>query len=151
MRLMIRSNHLPHLLVVVISLTLAFGSAPVSAQQQSTNPDFWEKYDDITDWVTLRLQLTPGQEKVVLPIMQKSLAEKKAVLERYGVLNNPKLTLTPKQRGEIGAQLATITGQTNKELEGILKQQQMKELGKIQHELLMELAARLRARSGQGN
>ncbi|QFT56289.1 hypothetical protein [Microbulbifer sp. THAF38] len=151
MRLMIRSNHLPHLLVVVISLTLAFGSAPVSAQQQSTNPDFWEKYDDITDWVTLRLQLTPGQEKIVLPIMQKSLVEKKAVLERYGVLNNPKLTLTPKQRGEIGAQLATITGQTNKQLEGILKQQQMKELGKIQHEFLMELAARLRARSGQGN
>ncbi|USD20831.1 hypothetical protein MJO52_17470 [Microbulbifer variabilis] len=151
MRLMIRSNHLPHLLVVVISLTLAFGSAPVSAQQQTTNPDFWEKYDDITDWVTLRLQLTPGQEKVVLPILQKSLAEKKAVLDRYGILDNPKLTLTPKQRGEIGAQLATISAQVNKELEGILKKQQMRELGKIQHELLMALAARLRARSAQGN
>ncbi|WP_226642847.1 hypothetical protein [Microbulbifer variabilis] len=149
MRLMIRSNHLPHLLAVVIFLTLAFGSAPASAQQQSASPDFWEKYDDITDWVTLRLQLTPGQEKAVLPIMQKSLAEKKAVLERYGVLNNPKVRLTPKQRGEIGAQLATISAQSNKELEGILNQQQMAALGKIQHEFLMELAARLRARSTQ--
>ncbi|MCO1333174.1 hypothetical protein MO867_02360 [Microbulbifer sp. OS29] len=151
MRLMILSNHLPHLLVVVISLSLAFGSTPASAQQQSTSPDFWEKYDDITDWVTLRLQLTPGQEKTVLPIMQKSFAKKKAVLERYGLLSGTKIVLTPKQRGEIGAQLAAISLQARKELEGTLNKVQMREAQKIQQEFLSEFAARLRARTTQKN
>ncbi|GAB2886805.1 hypothetical protein ACCI51_00890 [Microbulbifer echini] len=149
MRLMIRSNHLPNVLVVVISLTLAFGSTPVSAQQQGSNADFWERYDDINDWVTLRLQLTPGQKKAVLPIMQKSIAEKKAVLEHYGFLSGDKIRLTPKQRGEIGAQLAAISAQTLKELKGILNKQQLKEVSRIQQEFLQGLAARLRARSAQ--
>ncbi|GAA5443436.1 hypothetical protein Misp06_01613 [Microbulbifer sp. NBRC 101763] len=149
MRLMIRSNHLPHLLVVVISLTLAFGSMPGSAQQQGANADFWEKYDDITDWVTLRLQLTPEQEKVVLPILQESFAEKKAVLEAYSLLSDKKIDLTPKQRGEIGAQMAAISAQTLKELKGKLNQKQLKEAGRIQHEFLREFANRLRVRAAQ--
>ncbi|WP_444940791.1 hypothetical protein ACJJI3_20645 [Microbulbifer sp. ZKSA004] len=149
MRLMILSNHLPHIMAVVISLSLAFGSTPASAQQQNANPDFWEKYDDITDWVTLRLQLTPGQEKTVLPIMQKSFAEKKAVLEKYGLLSGEKVALTPKQRGEIGAQFAAISLETHKELEGILNKEQLRKAQKIQQEFLSEFAARLRTKTSQ--
>ncbi|MFA0810992.1 hypothetical protein [Microbulbifer epialgicus] len=144
MRLMIQSNHLPPLLVVVISLTLAFGSIPGAAQQQGANADFWEKYDDLTDWVTLRLKLTPEQEKVVLPIMQKSFAEKKAVLENYGLLSEPKPSLTPQQRGEIKAQLAVISARALKELRGTLNRKQLKEAARIQHEFLRALATKLR-------
>jgi len=150
MRLMIRPNHLPHLLVVMITLTLAFASMPGSAQQQGVNADFWEKYDDISDWVTLRLQLTPEQEDVVLPIMKESFAEKKAVLEAYGLLSDAKINLTPKQRGEIGAQLASISAQTLQDLRGKVNQKQLKEAGRIQHEFLREFSARLRARTAQG-
>ncbi|MDP5210560.1 hypothetical protein [Microbulbifer sp. 2205BS26-8] len=65
MRLIIRSSYSLCLLQVALALGLAFASLSVNAQgQQQANPDFWEKYDDLTDWVTLRLQLTPEQERV---------------------------------------------------------------------------------------
>ncbi|WP_444929749.1 hypothetical protein ACJJIF_18465 [Microbulbifer sp. SSSA002] len=149
MRLMILSNQLPHILAVVISLSLAFGSAPVSAQQQGVSADFWEKYDDITDWVTLRLQLTPAQKKVVVPILQQSFAEKKAVLKSHGLLGDNKVTLSPKLRSEIGTEMAVISNQSLEKLREVLSTTQMREVQKIQMEFISEVANRLRAQPSQ--
>ncbi|MFS1523104.1 hypothetical protein ACL7TT_03165 [Microbulbifer sp. 2304DJ12-6] len=150
MRLIIHSSVWPYLLQVTLFLGLAFTSLPVKAQEQpEVNPDFWEKYDDLTDWVTLRLQLTPEQEKVVLPVMQRSFAKQKSLLQSYGLANSTKPSLTPGQRGEIGAQLAVISARNYRELQGMLNEKQLREASKIQREFLRAFAARLSVRSVQ--
>ncbi|WKD48880.1 hypothetical protein [Microbulbifer spongiae] len=150
MRLIIRPSYWPCLLQVALALGLAFASLSINAQgQQQANPDFWEKYDDLTDWVTLRLQLTPEQEKDVLPVMQRSFAKQKSLLQSYGLANSAKRNLTPKQRGEIGAQLAVISAQSYRELQGMLNEKQLREASKIQREFLRAFAARLSIRAGQ--
>ncbi|WGL16216.1 hypothetical protein PVT68_15765 [Microbulbifer bruguierae] len=105
--------------------------------------DFWEKYDDITDWVSLRLKLTPEQEQKALPILEKSFELKLAILQDYGLKNGKMPRLTQMQKEEIDAKIIAARAATRAELVPILNAEQLEELKKIQLEFHQEFRRRL--------
>ncbi|TLM79826.1 hypothetical protein ACONUD_00095 [Microbulbifer harenosus] len=105
--------------------------------------DFWEKYDDITDWATLRLQLTPEQEEKALPLLQESFEKKLAILKEYGFDKGVMPELTADQKKELVAKILAARAATRAGMASILNPQQLEELKKIQQEFHEEFQRRL--------
>ncbi|MFV8781444.1 hypothetical protein ACNKU7_03375 [Microbulbifer sp. SA54] len=105
-----------------------------AADSDDLSDDFWEKYADITDWVTLRLKLTPEQETKVLPLMEKSFELQLKILEDYGFSQGKMPKLTREQKEEIDAKIIAARAATRAEMVRILNEDQLAELKKIQQE-----------------
>jgi len=106
-------------------------------------PDFWEKYDDITDWITLRLKLTPEQEDLALPILEQNFENQLAVLGEYGIKPGHVPKLTREQKEEIDAKIIGTRADTRAKLVKLLKAEQLEELKAIQREYHEEFRKRL--------
>lgn len=124
------------LLFTVVSSGKALDTSGLSS-------DFWEKYDDITDWITLRLQLTPEQEEKALPLLEKSFDLKLAILKQYGFDNGKMPKLTDPQKEELDAKIIAARATTRAEMVPILNPAQLEELKKIQREFHEEFRRRL--------
>ena len=124
------------LLFTVVSTGRALDSDGLGA-------DFWEKYDDITDWVTLQLKLTPEQEDKVLPIMERSFELQLSILEDYGFAKGKMPKLTREQKEELDAKIIATRAATRVEMVKVLNTQQLEELKKIQQEFHDEFRKRL--------
>lgn len=131
---------LPALLGLALLLAVAGGCGQ---EEEGLGEDFWEKYDDATDWVTLKLNLTPEQEERVLPILQADFARKKAMLKSYGFLSDDPPELTAKQREEIDAKMIAIRAETRAKLVSILDEQQLENLKELQREYHSDFRERL--------
>lgn len=105
--------------------------------------DFWEKYDDITDWVSLRLKLTPEQEEKALPLLEKSFEEKLTILEEYGFAKGKMPKLSREQKEELDAKIIAARAATRAGMVSILNAEQLEELKKIQQEFHNEFRRRL--------
>ncbi|WP_226663392.1 hypothetical protein [Microbulbifer aggregans] len=105
-----------------------------AAESEELSDDFWEKYADINDWVSLRLKLTPEQEDKAVPILEKNFERKIAVLKEYGFEPDKKPDLSEQQKEEIDAKFIAIRAATRAELVKILNPEQLAELKKIQQE-----------------
>ena len=105
--------------------------------------DFWEKYDDITDWITLRLKLTAEQEDKVLPLLERSFELQLSILEDYGFAKGKMPKLTREQKEELDAKIIASRAATRVEMVKILNAQQLEELKKIQQEFHQEFRRRL--------
>ncbi|QKX15978.1 hypothetical protein [Microbulbifer sp. YPW1] len=105
--------------------------------------DFWEKYDDITDWVSLRLKLTPEQEEKALPLMEKNFELQLNILEDYGFARGKMPKLTREQKEELDAKIIAVRAATRVEMVKILNAEQLEELKKIQQEYHEEFRRRL--------
>ncbi|WP_346837390.1 hypothetical protein [Microbulbifer sp. SAOS-129_SWC] len=136
---------LGRLLAFVFCASLFFSTVQLQADEKGLGDDFWEKYDDIADWVSLRLQLTQEQEKKVLPILHENFEKKKAMLKSYGFLSGSLPELTHKQKEEIDAKMVEIRAETRIQLAELLSPQQIRELKKIQREYHEEFRRRLDA------
>lgn len=131
------------LLAILLSSILSFPSQASDSKLGSMD-DFWEKYDDISDWVTLRLKLTPEQEDKALPLMQENFESQMAIMEAYGIEPGKKVPeLTAKQKEEIDAKITAVRTATRAEMVKILNAEQLEELVKIQQEYHQELRKRL--------
>ena len=135
-------------LAILFATSLMFCALQLQADEEGLGDDFWEKYDDIADWVTLRLKLTPEQEKTVLPILEKNFQKQKAMLKQYGFLSGSVPKLTRKQKEEIDAKMIAIRADTRAQLVSILNEKQLKEVKKIQREYHEEFRRRLAEHSG---
>lgn len=105
--------------------------------------DFWEKYDDIADWVTLRLELTPEQEEKALPLMEKNFELQLLILKDYGFARGKMPKLTREQKEELDAKIISVRAATRTEMVRILNAEQLEELKKIQQEYHDEFRRRL--------
>ena len=106
--------------------------------------DFWEKYDDIADWVTLRLKLTPEQEEKALPLMEKNFQLQLLILKDYGFARGKMPKLTREQKEELDAKIISVRAATRTEMVRILNAEQLEELKKIQQEYHDEFRRRLK-------
>lgn len=125
------------------ALLLFFTVSTGRAQEAGPGTDFWEKYTDIADWASLRLKLTPEQEKEVIPILQKNFEKKLDILKQYGFTNQDMPKLTEKQLEEIDAKFIAVRAETRAKLAKILNAEQLEELKKIQMESHKEFRQRL--------
>lgn len=128
----------------LFAISLMFCALQLQADDEALGEDFWEKYDDIADWLTLRLKLTPEQEDQVLPILDKTFDTQLALLKEYGIKvgqENPKLSV--KQREELDAKMIAIRAETRAKLVPLLNADQLKEVKKIQEEFHEEFRKRL--------
>lgn len=114
-----------------------------SQDLSTADPEFWEKYTDLADWATVRLKLTPEQEKSVIPILEKSFEKRLKILEEYGFTDEEIPQLTEKQREEIDAKFIGVRADTRAKLVKLLNAEQLEELKKIQTEAHMEFRQRL--------
>ncbi|WP_193161593.1 hypothetical protein [Microbulbifer hainanensis] len=130
-------------LVLLLAISLLFSALQLRAGDEGLGDDFWEKYDDIADWITLRLKLTPEQERVALPILQEDFEKKKEMLKSYGFLSGSKPKLSTKQKEEIDAKMIAIRAETRAKLVDLLDATQLAELKKIQREYHEEFRRRL--------
>lgn len=105
-----------------------------AAESEGLSDDFWEKYADINDWLSLRLKLTPEQEDKVLPILEKNFERKITVLKEYGFQPGKRPDLSDQQKEEIDAKFIAIRAATRAELVKILNPEQLAELKKVQQE-----------------
>ncbi|MCK7596171.1 hypothetical protein M0G74_02685 [Microbulbifer sp. CAU 1566] len=105
--------------------------------------DFWEKYDDITDWITLRLKLTPEQEDKALPLLEKSFELQLMIIKDYGFADGKMPKLTQMQKEELDAKIIATRAATRAEMVKILNPEQLEELKKIQREFHEEFRRRL--------
>ncbi|WP_160152580.1 hypothetical protein [Microbulbifer sp. ALW1] len=105
--------------------------------------DFWEKYDDITDWVSLRLKLTPEQEDKALPLLDKSFDLKLMILKDYGFADGKMPKLTREQKEELDAKIIATRAALRAEMVPILNAEQLEELKKLQNEFHDEFRRRL--------
>ncbi|WP_237055339.1 hypothetical protein [Microbulbifer sediminum] len=128
------------LAILALLLALTGGCA---REDKGLGEDFWEKYDDVTDWVTLKLNLTPEQEETVLPILQENFRRKKEMLKSYGFLSGEAPELTKKQREEIDAKMIAIRAETRAQLVDILDEDQLQSLKELQLEYHEEFRRRL--------
>jgi len=96
--------------------------------------DFWERYTDVADWLTLRLKLTPEQEAEVLPLLEKSFELKLLLLDDYGMKNGKMPKLTDQQKEELDAGMIGIRAAERGELVKMLDKQQLEEWKKVQRE-----------------
>ncbi|MFC6632936.1 hypothetical protein [Microbulbifer taiwanensis] len=131
-------------LLLTAALLICGGMAQADDKELGT--DFWEKYDDIADWLTLRLKLTPEQEDKALPILDKTFDDQLALLKEYGIevgkeKEKPKLSV--KQREELDAKMIAIRAETRAKLVPLLNADQLKELKKVQEEFHEEFRKRL--------
>lgn len=112
-------------------------------REEGLGEDFWEKYDDIADWVTLRLELTPEQEEKVLPILEQDFQRKKEMLKSYGFLSGDKPHLSEQEVEEIDAKMIAIRAETRAKLVPLLAPDQLKSLKEIQREYHQDFRERL--------
>ncbi|MBN8430535.1 hypothetical protein JF535_06685 [Microbulbifer salipaludis] len=124
-------------------LLIAAISTGKAATADGLGDDFWEKYDDITDWITLRLKLTPEQEDKALPLMEKNFELQLAILEDYGFERGKMPKLTREQKEELDAKIVAVRAATRVEMVKILNAEQLEELKKIQQEYHDEFRRRL--------
>ncbi|WP_043319097.1 hypothetical protein [Microbulbifer sp. HZ11] len=128
------SNLSAAILAILLSSILSFPSH-ASDEKLGSMDDFWEKYDDIADWMTIRLKLTPEQEDKLLPLMEKNFELKMAVLKEYGIEPGKEIPeLTREQKEELDAKLIAIRAATRVEAITVLNEQQLKELKAVQRE-----------------
>ncbi|GAA5524126.1 hypothetical protein Maes01_00680 [Microbulbifer aestuariivivens] len=113
------------------------------ARDEGLGEDFWEKYDDITDWVTLKLDLSPEQEEKVLPILQQDFQRKKKMLKSYGFRSGKSPHLNEQLVEEIDAKMVAIRAETRAKLVPLLSPQQLKSLKEIQSEYHQDFRERL--------
>ncbi|WP_153039251.1 hypothetical protein [Microbulbifer sp. Q7] len=143
---MSRDCHAPFwssLSAAIFALLLVAAISTGKAAAGGLGDDFWEKYDDITDWITLRLKLTPEQEEKALPLMQKNFELKLAILEDYGFERGKMPKLTREQKEELDAKIVAVRAATRVEMVKILNAEQLEELKKIQQEYHDEFRRRL--------
>ncbi|WP_299596211.1 hypothetical protein [uncultured Microbulbifer sp.] len=127
------------LLAILLSSLLSFPSH-ASDSKLGTMDDFWEKYDDIADWVTLRLKLSPEQEDEALPLMETNFELQMAIMKEYGIEPGKKVPkLTKAQKEEIDAKIIAVRAATRTEMVKVLNDKQLEELKKIQREYHQEL------------
>jgi len=143
MQALARPAVLGRLLTIVFSASLLFCTVQLRADDKGLGEDFWEKYDDITDWVSLRLKLTAEQEQKVMPIIEQNFEKKKAMLKSYGFLSGSTPELSRQQKEEIDAKMVEIRAETRVQLAELLSPQQIEELKKIQREYHDEFRKRL--------
>ena len=135
---------LPSPLAVVLLMTVLI-TAPMPqllwAQENDSQTtiddlgeDFWERYTDVADWLTLRLKLTPEQEAEVLPLLEKSFELKLLLLDDYGMKNGKMPKLTDQQKEELDAGMIGIRAAERGELVKMLDKQQLEEWKKVQRE-----------------
>lgn len=132
------------LIPLLLATSLLFCTVQLQADDEGLGEDFWEKYDDIADWLTLRLKLTPEQEEATLPILEENFEKKKAMLKKYGFLSDNLPELSRKQKEEIDAKMIAIRAQTRAQLVSVLDEKQLAELKKVQREYHDEFRRRLR-------
>ena len=113
------------------------------AADRGLSDDFWEKYADINDWVSIRLKLTPEQEAKAVPILQENFEKKLQVLQDFGFTDKEMPKLSQAQLEQIDAKFIAIRTETRAQLAAILNPDQLEELKKIQKEYHEEFRARL--------
>ena len=139
------SSWLPHFRLVTFLLlaVLLTTAAPTHlCAQENDSPstiddlgeDFWEKYTDVADWLTLRLKLTPEQEEEVLPLLEKSFELKLLLLDDYGLKNGKMPKLTEQQKEELDAGMIAIRAAERGEMVRMLDREQLEEWKKVQRE-----------------
>lgn len=138
-----RPANIARLMAFLFSLSVLFCVPQLQAADEDVESDFWEKYDDITDWVTLRLELTPEQEKSVLPILSGNFERRLGLLEQYGFSATEYPELNRVQKEEIDAKMIAIGADTRAKLVPILNAEQLEELKKIQEEFHLDFRHRL--------
>ena len=143
MRLFTRPGHIARLMAFLFSMSVLFCAVQLQAEDEELSGDFWEKYDDIADWVSLRLKLTPEQEKSVLPILSGNFERRLELLKKYGFSPSKRPKLSRVQKEEIDARMIGIGADTRARLVPILNEKQLEELKKIQHEFHMDFRRRL--------
>ncbi|WP_250459009.1 hypothetical protein [Microbulbifer litoralis] len=135
---------------VLLAVSLLFCAMQLRADDEGLGENFWEKYDDIADWLTLRLKLTPEQENSALPILEQNFEKKKAMLKEYGFLSGDIPTLDQKQKEEIDAKMIAIRAETRAQLVSVLDERQLEELKKVQREYHEEFRRRLKQHTDDG-
>lgn len=131
--------------VVMLLLMAVFITAtmpqPVLAQENDSpttiddlGDDFWERYTDVADWLTLRLKLTPEQEAEVLPLLEKSFELKLRLLDDYGLKDGKMPKLTDQQKEELDAAMIAIRAAERGEMVKMLNKEQLEEWKKVQRE-----------------
>ncbi|WP_323845364.1 hypothetical protein [Microbulbifer magnicolonia] len=144
MKVFARPGNIARFMAFLFLISVLFCALQLSAADEDTGDDFWEKYDDITDWVTLRLKLTPEQEESVLPTISQGFERRLELLERYGFSPNKKRPkLSRVQKEEIDAKMLAIGADTRARLVPILNEKQLEELKKIQREFHRDFRHRL--------
>lgn len=133
------TSHLCRWGLLAIALLVVGGCA----RDEGLGEDFWEKYDDIADWVTLRLELTPEQEQKVLPILEQDFQRKKEMLKSYGFLSGDKPHLSEQEVEEIDAKMIAIRAETRAKLVPLLAPDQLETLKEIQREYHQDFRERL--------
>ncbi|MCQ3828533.1 hypothetical protein HXX02_03680 [Microbulbifer elongatus] len=137
------SNLSAAILAILLSTILSFPSHASDSKLGSMD-DFWEKYDDIADWITIRLKLTPEQEDKVLPLLEKNFEVQMAIMEEYGIKPDTEVPkLTREQKEEIDAKVIAVRAATRAEVIKVLEKEQLQELKAIQREYHEELRERL--------
>lgn len=134
MQFVTRPGTVAHLMAFLLSLSVLFCALPLKAEGQAGRDDFWQKYGDVTDWVSKRLNLTPEQAQEALPIIKTSFELKKLMLEDYGLKDGKMPPLTDEQKEELDAGMIAIRANTRGEMVKILNKEQLEELKKIQEE-----------------
>ena len=136
---------LPNYRLVTLLLMAVLLTAPISTQltaQENDSPstiddlgeDFWERYTDVADWLTLRLKLTPEQEAEVLPLLEKSFELKLLLLDDYGLKDGKMPKLTEQQKEELDAGMIAIRAAERGEMVRMLDKEQLEEWKKVQRE-----------------
>ncbi|SHF12750.1 hypothetical protein SAMN04487965_1430 [Microbulbifer donghaiensis] len=138
-----RAGTTARLLALLFSLSVFFCAPQLQAADEDAEGDFWEKYDDIADWVSLRLKLTPEQEKSVLPILSGNFERRLELLKKYGFSPSKRPKLSRVQKEEIDARMIGIGADTRARLVPILDEKQLAELKKIQEEFHLDFRRRL--------
>ncbi|MBY6190379.1 ribosome-recycling factor [Microbulbifer agarilyticus] len=128
---------------LVALLLFAVVNTGKAGDDDTLGPDFWEKYDDIADWTTLRLNLTPEQEDKVLPILERNFELQLTILKDYGFGKGKLPKLTREQREELDAKIIATRAATRVEMVKVLNKEQLEELKKMQTEFHQEFRKRL--------
>ncbi|GMG87343.1 hypothetical protein [Biformimicrobium ophioploci] len=133
-----------YLALALVVLLLAAGQVSADAhKKKGLGADFWEKYADITDWMTLEMKLTPEQEKKVLPMLQDSFKSKVQVLKDYGFEVGKKPELSCEQILEIDEKILKVRVETVKKVKPELSEEQVQSYIDIVRGFHMDMKERL--------
>lgn len=133
---------------LLITAFFAVGAIIAPASAQNINAAYsQEQAAERIEAAKNRLNLTDEQAPRVEAILRESAEKRRAVLEKYGVGGDNRLSFREKRslRGE----LESIRQETKSALGGVLTDDQLAEFGKIQEEQRQALRAKLQERKSR--
>jgi len=117
---------------LVAMLAMALMSAPPVIAGQDTRPDNQQVEQQVQQRlqeIKERLELTPEQIEKIRPLLAEEIQKLRALREKYEGAEQNLLT-----RLRMGRELRAVQNATDEQLEKILSEKQMEEVGKIREE-----------------